>query len=186
MPSKRVWRQCRCRRVGAPADGEPDAAGGADWDRDSRGGLPGARAAGDNGDGDRRRCPKCLTARCVWLEHSTTPLACARPWLSRGMPVGAPIPRLSDIYCVGDPRKGGISWFSLVVPRRCPGLVAADRRSGSGGAPAAQRGRTTLTPTRSTACLIARGGEGRCVFRSWAPPAAGLCPVLRVSAPRLI
>ncbi len=100
------------------------------------------------------------------------------------LPVGAPIPRLADTYlCWGILVKVeflGFHWLFLAVVRAWSRRTAG---RGPGGAPAAQRGRTTLTPTSSTACLIARGGEGRCVFRSWAPPAAGLCPgVARVGA----
>jgi hypothetical protein len=53
------------------------------------------------------------------------------------------------LICVADPRKG---WDPLVVcvvasfRPPCPGAV--DRSRGRGGAPAAQRGRTTSTPTR--------------------------------------
>ena len=53
------------------------------------------------------------------------------------------------LICVGDPRKGGIlgrfrSW--LVSFRSVYGAV--DRGRGRGGAPAAQRGRTTSRPAR--------------------------------------
>ena len=58
--------------------------------------------------------------------------------------------------CVGDPRKGGSVVVSLV------GLIrlragAVDRSRGRGGAPAAQRGRTTSRPTRIRRILGRRG-----------------------------
>ena len=61
---------------------------------------------------------------------------------SSGITVSFPI-------CVGDPRKGGIHCcLRSDWPRSGPCLVAVDRSRGRGGAPAAQRGRTTSRPAR--------------------------------------
>jgi hypothetical protein len=59
----------------------------------------------------------------------------------------------SDLSVLGTPVKVGGTWFLMVlflVVALALCRLAVGR--GQGGAPAAQRGRTTLTPARSTGC----------------------------------
>src|ERR1700757_661899 len=68
-------------------------------------------------------------------------------------------------------------------------LGAVDRSRGQGGAPAAQRGRTTLRPMRIHRILVAWGNGATHVFKSCVPPVKRMCGErcsLRVPAHSLI
>src|ERR1700757_4250924 len=54
-------------------------------------------------------------------------------------------------------------------------LGAVDRSRGQGGAPAGQRGRTTLRPMRIHRILVAWGNGATHVFKSCVPPVKRMC-----------
>src|ERR1700730_865919 len=97
------------------------------------------------------------------------------------------------LICVGYPRKG---WDPLKLFRCClasfPGPPCAVGQwtavRGRGGAPAAQRGRTTSRPARIRRILFGQGGgETRCDSSHLAPPVnVPQISTLRVPAPSLI
>ena len=90
----------------------------------------------------------------------------------------------------GDPRKGGIRWsFSYLLASFRSVYGAVDRSRGRGGAPAAQRGRTTSRPARIRRILIGRGTrQRRCGSSHLLPPGTECVreTSLRVPAPSLI
>src|SRR3954452_15275958 len=82
---------------------------------------------------------------------------------------------LLALICVEDPVKGWSGlWISIFVPRCRPWTWRWTVVGGQGGAPAAQRGRTTLMSTRSTACCSA-GRRGWLVFKSCAASGGVRC-----------
>jgi len=97
-------------------------------------------------------------------------------------------PRRALLICVGDPRKGGNPLvFSLFGLGRPIGLGAVDRSRGRGGAPGAQRGRTTSRPTRIRRILwLAGRRQSRCGSSHLQPPMQRHMSSLRVPAPSLI
>jgi hypothetical protein len=75
-----------------------------------------------------------------YLRQAKEELEGSRP----NLPVAA-----SLLICAGTPGQSRVRVDGRPAPRWWPGAI--DPQSGPGGAPAAQRGRTTLTPTRAVA-----------------------------------
>ena len=84
-----------------------------------------------------------------------------RPYCTRDQHYALTVHWLS-LSVLGTPVKVGIRWSFLLfglVPARAVGAV--DRSRGRGGAPAAQRGRTTSRPTRIRRILVGRENEAK-------------------------
>src|SRR5271166_5042983 len=83
------------------------------------------------------------------------------------------VPNKYPLICVGDPRKGGSIWLFRTLLISLPRSVLMGRWTasrGRGGAPAAQRGRTTSRPTRMRRILGRCGVRQRCCGSSHVAP----------------
>src|SRR5271166_6054561 len=97
------------------------------------------------------------------LSKCTNIASCALSWCMR----------LVSLSVLGTPVKVGLLVISLVLASFRPVLGAVDRSRGrgGGGAPAAQRGRTTLRPERIRRILGRRRDEAKTRrFKSCLPP----------------